>query len=201
MHKDCQPEADPVNVSLLLQCRALALGENSPNYEQIQQNLGNLDLRDRRVKAVIALNPVTSSILGQAGLSQIEIPVAIAAGASDTVTPAFLEQIQAFSWLTTQEKYLGIGDKGNHTDLIAGVNSVVLPSSNRFSSFSGRDPELGRAHLQVFSAAFMEVYLAHQTQYRPFLSVSYIDRWNRDESTKIYFVRSLPPEFLQEVHR
>ena len=200
LHKDCQPEADLVNVSLLLQCRALALGENSPDYEQIQQNLSNLDLSDRRVKAVIALNPVTSSILGQAGLSQIKIPVAIAAGASDTVTPAFSEQIQAFSWLTTPEKYLGIGDKGTHTDLIAGVSSAVLPSSNRFSSFSGRDPEIGRAHLQVFSAAFMEVYLAHQTQYRPFLSVSYIDRWNRDELTKIYFVRSLPPGFLQEVH-
>ncbi|MEH1860317.1 MAG: alpha/beta hydrolase [Nostoc sp.] len=201
LHKDCKSESDPVNMSLLLQCRALALGKNSPDYEQIQQNLSNLDLGDRRVKAVIALNPVTSSLLGQAGLSRIEIPVTIAGGASDTFTPALLEQVQAFSWLTTKDKYLGIGDKGNHTDLIAGVSTVILPSSNRFSSFSGRDPELGRIHFQAFSTAFMKVYLAHQTEYRPFLSTSYVKNSNRDEAVKVYFVRSLPPGFPQELVR
>jgi predicted dienelactone hydrolase len=198
LHKDCKPESDPINVSLLLQCRALALGKNSPDYEQLQQNLSNLDLRDRRVKAVIALNPVTSSIFGQAGLSRIEIPVVIAGGASDTVTPVFWEQIQAFSWLTTKEKYLGIGDKGTHFDLIAGVSTVVLPSSNRFSE---RDPELGRIRFQAFSTAFMKVYLAHQTEYRPFLSTSYVKNSNRYEPIKVYFVRSLPPEFLQGLVR
>ncbi|MHC5830050.1 MAG: hypothetical protein ACYT04_82505, partial [Nostoc sp.] len=111
------------------------------------------------------------------------------------------EQIQAFSWLTTKEKYLGVGDKGTHTDLIAGVSSVVLPSSNRFSGFSGRDPELGRTHVQAFSTAFMKVYLAHQTQYRPFLSTSYVKNSNRDEGIKVYFVRSLPPGFPQGLVR
>ncbi|MEH2255309.1 MAG: hypothetical protein V7K60_03650 [Nostoc sp.] len=185
----------------MLQCRALALGKNSPDYEQIQQNLSNLDLRDRRVQAVIALNPVTSSILGQAGISRIEIPVAIAAGASDTVTPVFLEQIQAFNWLTTKEKYLGIGDKGTHTDLIAGVSNVVLPSSNRFFGFSERNPELGRILFQAFSTAFMKVYLAHQTEYRPFLSASYVKNSNRDQAVKVYLVRSLPPGFPQGLVR
>ncbi|MEH1791358.1 alpha/beta hydrolase [Nostoc sp.] len=201
LHKDCKSESDLVNVSLLLQCRALALGKNSPNYEQIQQNLSNLDLRDRRVQAVIALNPITSSILGQTGLSQIEIPVVIAGGASDTLTPVLLEQVQAFSWLTTKDKYLGIGDKGTHTDLIGGVSSVILPSSNRFSGFSGRDPELGRTHFQAFSTAFMKVYLAHQTEYRPLLSTSYVKNSNRNEPVKVYFVRSLPPGFPQELVR
>ncbi|MDF5727769.1 MAG: alpha/beta hydrolase [Rhizonema sp. PD38] len=201
LHKDCKPESDHLNISLLLQCRALALGKNSPDYEQFQQNLSNLDLRDRRVKAVIALNPVTSSILGQAGLSRIEIPVLIGGGASDTVTPVFLEQIQAFNWLTTKEKYLGIGDKGTHTDLIASVSNVVLPSSNRFSGFSERNPELGRILLQAFSTAFMKVYLDHQTQYRPFLSTSYVKNSNRNEQSKVYYVRSLPLRFLQKLVR
>ena len=193
LHNDCKADSDPVNVSLLLQCRALALGKNAPDYEQIQQRLGNLDLRDRRVKAVLALNPVTSSILGQAGLSQIDIPVAIGAGAADTVTPALQEQIQAFSWLTTKEKYLGIGDKGTHFDSIAGVSTVALPSSDRLSSFSGRDPALGRKLVQAFSTAFMKVYLAHQVEYRPFLSASYVSKLNQDEPVKAYLVRSLPP--------
>lgn len=201
LRKDCQPESDLVNISLLLQCRALALGKNSLNYKQIQQNVSNLDLRDRRVKAVIALNPVTSSIFGQAGLSQIKIPVAIAAGASDTVAPALLEQIQAFAWLTTEEKYLGINDKGTHFDLIAGVSTVVLPSSNRLFNFSGQNSELGRIYVQVFSTAFMKVYLAYQTEYLSFLSTSYMKNSNRDEPVKVYFVRSLPPGFLQGLVR
>jgi predicted dienelactone hydrolase len=197
LHKDCQPKADLVNISLLLQCRALALGKNSPNYEQIQQNLSSLDLRDRRVRAVIALNPVTSSILGQAGLSRIKIPVAIGGGSADTVTPALLEQIQAFSWLTTQEKYLGVGDKRTHTDLIGGVSSALL-SPDRSSGFSQVDlEELGRTHVQSFSTAFMKVYLAHQVEYRSFLSTSYVNNSNRDAPVKVYFIRSLPPGFPQ----
>ena len=192
LHKDCKPEANLVNISLLLQCRALALGKNSPNYEQIQHRLSDLDLRDRRVKAVIALNPVTSSIFGQAGLSRIDIPVAIGAGASDFVTPALLEQIQAFSWLTTPEKYLGIGDKGTHFDLISGVSTVVLPSSSRLT---GGDPELGHSLIQDFSAAFMKVYLENQPQYRSFLSASYVSKLTHDEPVKAYLVRSLPPDF------
>ncbi|MEH2316478.1 MAG: alpha/beta hydrolase [Nostoc sp.] len=199
LHKDCKSEPDPINVSLLLQCRALALGKNSPDYEQIQQNLSNLDLSDRRVKAVLALNPVTSSILGQAGLSRIKIPVAIGAGSADTVAPLLPEQIQAFSWLTTQEKYLGIGDKGTHTDLIAGVSTVALPSPKRFSGYSGVDLELGRTYVQTFSTAFMKVYLAHQTEYRPFLTQSYVKNLTHNEPIKAYLVRSLPPEFLQRL--
>ena len=85
--------------------------------------------------------------------------------------------------------------------MIAGVSTVVLPSSNRFSSLSGRDPELGRNLVQAFATAFMEIYLAHQTQYRPFLSTSYMKNSNRDEPVKVYFVRSLPPGFPQELVR
>jgi hypothetical protein len=103
--------------------------------------------------------------------------------------------------LTTKEKYLGVGDKGTHTDLIGGVSSVILPSSNRFSGFSGRDPELGHIRLQAFSAAFMKVYLTQQTEYRPFLSTSYVKNSKSDEPVKVYFVRSLPPGFPQELVR
>ena len=197
LRNDCKPEVDLLDISLLLQCWALALGKDSPDYAQIQQTISNLDLGDRRVKAVLALNPVTSSILGQAGLSRIEIPVAIGAGTADIVTPVFLEQIQAFNWLTTPEKYLGVSDKGTHTDLISGVSKVALPSLNRVSGFSETNAILERSLLQTLSTAFMKVYLAQQTNYRGFLSASYINTLDRDDPSKTYVVRSLPARFAK----
>jgi predicted dienelactone hydrolase len=197
LRKDCKPESDLFDISLLLQCRALALGKDSPDYAQIQQTISNLDLGDRRVKAVFALNPVTGSILGQTGLSRIKIPVAIGAGAADLVAPVFSEQIQAFTWLTTPEKYLGVDDKGTHTDLISGVSMVALPSLNLLSGFSEADAVLERSLLQTLSTAFMKVYLAQQTDYRTFLSASYINTLDRDDPSKTYFVRSLPADLAK----
>ncbi len=78
------------------------------------------------------------------------------------------------------------------------IDDSDTKASNRFSE---RDPELGRIHLQAFSTAFMKIYLAHQTEYRPLLTGSYVKNSNRNEPIKAYFVKSLPPEFLQRLIR
>lgn len=91
---DCQNLDDLLNASLLLQCVALELPA------------AQYDLSDRRIKAAIAINPLVSSIFGEAGLSQIDVPVLIVAGSDDTITPALPEQIQPFTWLSTSNKYL-----------------------------------------------------------------------------------------------
>ncbi|MBC6433053.1 alpha/beta hydrolase [Nostoc sp. HG1] len=57
---DCPSLEDTLNVSLLLQCLAV----NLPNAQY--------NLSDARIKAAIAINPVNSSIFGQASLSQIK---------------------------------------------------------------------------------------------------------------------------------
>ena len=90
------------NLSLALQCRALSL-------PQRQYNLG-----DPRIKAAIAINPLDSRILGQAGLSQSDISLMRIAGSADTLTPAFSEQIRPFTWLTTLNKYLVLIQGGTH---------------------------------------------------------------------------------------
>lgn len=78
LRADCSKVDKLFNLSLALQYRALAL-------PQRQYNLGN-----PRIKAAIAINPLDSRILGQAGLSQINISLMIA-GSTDILTPVFSE--------------------------------------------------------------------------------------------------------------
>ena len=116
LQKDCQKEVlqDTWNMSLLLQCRALALNEGTGK---------ELNLRDERVKAAIAVNPIASSIFGKAGLSEIQIPVMLVGSSDDTVAPALFEQILPFSWFANSQKYLVMLVGGTHFSTIGNGNS------------------------------------------------------------------------------
>ena len=83
------------NPSMLLQCTALLAPEQFSE-----------DLKDERIQAVIALNPVTSSLFGREGFRNIDIPSLIVSGSSDPVAPALLEQIQPFTWLNASTENL-----------------------------------------------------------------------------------------------
>ncbi|MGD1895338.1 MAG: alpha/beta hydrolase [Phormidesmis sp.] len=91
LQANCESDAfifNGANPSMLLQCTAL-----------LEPAQFNEDLRDERIQAVIALNPVTSSLFGPEGFAEISIPSLIVAGTSDPVAPALLEQIRPFTWL------------------------------------------------------------------------------------------------------
>ncbi|WP_191964752.1 alpha/beta hydrolase [Synechococcus sp. RSCCF101] len=55
LRRDCDANRDSINVSLLLQCRALLLGDPDRS------------LREERVGAVLTINPVNSSLFGPGG--------------------------------------------------------------------------------------------------------------------------------------
>ncbi|RMF25177.1 MAG: alpha/beta hydrolase, partial [Cyanobacteria bacterium J083] len=103
----CQNLADTYNISLLLQCAIL----NEPPYPG--------KLRDERIVAAIAINPLASTIFGKEGLNKIKIPVMLVAGSADAVTPALAEQIIPFTWLNTADKYLALLGGGTHFSVIA----------------------------------------------------------------------------------
>jgi predicted dienelactone hydrolase len=71
----CDTDNFTLNVSLFLQCRASDLPP------------GDYNLQDNRIKAVAALNPVTSSVLGIESMQQIEIPTLIIGGTMDFISP------------------------------------------------------------------------------------------------------------------
>ena len=165
LKQDCQPAAlqNTWNMSLLLQCRALELN--------ISKSAKDYNLRDERVKAAIAVNPITSSIFGKAGLSQIKTPVMIVSSSDDTVAPALSEQILPFSWFTNSQKYLVMLVGGTHFSTIGNGNpanqQVALPAD-----MIG-DASQARRYMNVLSLPFFQTYVSGKSQYTPYLNAAY----------------------------
>ncbi|MBD1829747.1 alpha/beta hydrolase [Microcoleus vaginatus GB1-A2] len=182
LDKDCQLENETWNLSLLLQCRARGLERNQYNFD------------DPRIKAVIAVNPIASSILGETNLSKIQIPVMLIAGSADTVAPALLEQILPFTWLTSPNKYLVLMNNGTHFSTIEeSPQSLFLPPPQAI----GPEPTLARRYLSGLSLAFMECYLNNKSNFRPYLDPSYALSISRD-TLGLRILRSLTPQQLQQ---
>jgi len=186
--QDCQ-NTDTLNLSLLLQCRALQLPQTEPTF------------RDDRVKAVIAINPIGSSLLGKTDLSKIKIPVLIISGTADTVAPALLEQILPFTWLQTPDKYLMLLEGGTHFSTIDAPtsasqnNQIELPNE-----LIGPNPKLAYSYLKAIGVAFFKTYVAEDSQYRTFLGAGYVSSISQ-KTFPTMFVRSLTSAQLAKIFR
>jgi predicted dienelactone hydrolase len=177
---DCQQLDIPLNPSLLLQCRALELPQD------------NYSLQDPRVKAIFILNPVNSSILGKSGLSRIKIPVFITASTDDFLAPALLEQLNAFTWLTTPDKYLVLQNHATHFYDITSENaSEILGNSPVIRPTS----EITRTYIKALSTAFFKAYLTQDSQYQPYLNAAYTQTIS-DPVYPISLIQSLTPNQL-----
>lgn len=159
IRKDCNPNRS-LNLSVFLQCRA---GELPP---------ASYPLLDQRIKAVIALNPSISTILGQRGLSQIQVPVMLVGGSQDIFTPVVPEQILPFTWLQTPNKYLVLIENGTHFSTAETSNPAkqVLPVTPKLI---GPNPAIAHSYVNALSLAFFQTYLSNRQEYRPYLSASY----------------------------
>jgi predicted dienelactone hydrolase len=185
--QDCK-NGDTLNLSLLLQCRALALPPE-PSF------------RDDRVKAIVAINPIGSSLFGKTDLSKIQIPVLIISGTADTVAPSLLEQILPYTWLQTPNKYLMLLEGGTHfstidaPDTASREDQVELPSE-----FVGPNPKLAYLYLKAIGVAFFKTYVSDDSQYRSYLSAGYVSSISQ-KSFPTAFVRSLTAAQLAKIFR
>ncbi|MDJ0634939.1 MAG: transporter substrate-binding domain-containing protein [Xenococcaceae cyanobacterium MO_188.B29] len=177
----CQKNQPSLNISMLLQCRASGLPP------------GDSNLRDDRIKAVVAANPVTSSIFGIESMGKIQIPTMMLAGSHDTTTPFITEQAHPFLWLNTQNKYLGLMAGGTHGYLIN------KEESHNLALFNNPLPELRRSYLKAMSLAFFEVYVRNRSDYQPYLSSAYAQTIS-DRELPLYLIQSLTPEQLEQAY-
>ncbi len=198
------------NASMLLQCTALAAPE------QFSETL-----KDPRIQAVMALNPVTSSLFGPVGFSQLAVPSLIVAGTADPVAPALLEQIQPFLWLnesdaaqppeTIPETIPGDlaatpsqSPPTHYLALIQGGSHIYDPID-----FEGTDPALSNQlvnadiplaynYLKALSLGFMEAEINQNSAYRDALDNASIVQLGQ-APLLLYIVNMLTSSMLQPV--
>lgn len=140
LNSACENLDSSFNVSLFLQCVALKL----------PQETTETDLRDSRITSAIAINPLTSAVFAQEGISQIDIPVMIVSGSEDPVTPALLEQIRPFSWLDTSQKYLVLLEGGTHFSVLnESGGTIPVPKAAL-----GPDPQIAQNYVKQLGLLF-----------------------------------------------
>ena len=181
LQKDCANSQDSLNVSLLLQCSGLVLPPN--NYQ----------LQDERIKAAIAINPVSSSLFGESQISQIKIPTMIVSSSADTVTPAFSEQIQPFTWLTTPDKFLVLLKGGTHFSVLTQSEGVVpLPAQAL-----GPNPKIAHEYMKALNLAFFKTYIAGELPYKAYLNAGYAQLISQYQ-IPLSLVQNITPQQLTE---
>ncbi|MFM1842626.1 MAG: hypothetical protein RLZZ490_1362 [Cyanobacteriota bacterium] len=175
--KECVLGEGVPNTALLLQCDALTLPQE--NYQ----------FRDPRVTAIVAANPVNSAVFGIKGLKQVTIPVVMMGGSYDPATPFVLEQARSFPRLSSQEKYLTLMEGQAHVDfskldasvtnIIQSVDKVTLP-----------DPNLLHQYGASMILPFMQVHIAKDDSYRPYLesAAAYAQLLSENEEFKFYLI-------------
>ncbi len=168
INKDCNPEVlkQTWNMSLLLQCRVREL-QGKKSLERYRYKL-----YDERVKAVIAVNPITSSIFGETGLGEIRTPVMMVTSSEDTVAPALYEQILPFSWITQPQKYLVQMESATHFSTI-GDGKSSSDTIGLSSKLVGDNPKQAQSYMKVFSLPFFQTHVSGKLEYKPLLTPAY----------------------------
>lgn len=135
----------------------------------------SLDVQDSRVKAAIALNPLTSEIFGEVGLSAIDTPTLIVSSLNDYFVPALPEQIEPFYWLDNTDSYLLTIEAGTHFSVLSEVEEIPLPLPD---FLLGPSPELAQPPVQVTTLTFFNRYLLEKPEAETYLNQTYLDTFD-----------------------
>ncbi|MDY6897916.1 MAG: alpha/beta hydrolase, partial [Cyanobacteriota bacterium] len=154
-----------LNTSMLLQCRLLEVPAEK-----------SLTVKDKRIKAVIAINPFTSHIFGETGLNNLQAPVLFVAGTDDYFVPALPEQIKPFQQLQIEDKYLVVMENGTHfstLEMTEDGGGLPVPES-----LIGANPKKAQPQINSLSLAFFNRYILNQTESEMYLNQSYLNTFN-----------------------
>ncbi|MEL6903681.1 MAG: hypothetical protein AAFP07_22330, partial [Cyanobacteria bacterium J06606_4] len=158
------------------------------------------------IDAVMALNPIGSSLFGEAGFSQLAIPSLLVSGGNDPIAPALLEQIQPFAWLNQPkvesgegasgdaiDHYLALIEEGSHLyEEIAEPGLDTAPGSNGLVS---ADLPIVNDYLKSLSLGFVQAEVDQDPVYQDALIEASIVRAGQP-SSPLYFVETLTAEML-----
>ncbi|MBO1046266.1 MAG: alpha/beta hydrolase [Dolichospermum sp. DEX182a] len=182
----CQQNLSTANLGERVQCAGQALPEKT--YQ----------LRDARIKQAIALNPTTSLMFGETGLTKVQIPTLILSSSADKITPPLTEQVIGFAKIPSPKWLVGVVG-GSHL-------SVVDPNLTPYQQgkppilnkeVTGKQAQDVRKFLKGITLAMAAQLTPQASQYAPFLTSDYA----QISSTRLFplrIVRELSPEMIQE---
>jgi len=175
------------NLALILQCP----GEDDKDVVPTKP------LHDRRVSAVLAINPVTFPAFGDRGLAQLQVPAMIVTSSDDYFAPPVPEQIVPFTQLGSTQKYLVTVKNGTHFSFLGAEGSGTLPIP---SEILGPELEVAKGYMRSLSTAFFKVHLAGQEDYASYLSASYAQQISQ-ETLALTVLKNLTSEQLEQARR
>ncbi len=147
-----------------LQCVAQELPEKS--YQ----------LRDQRVKRIVALNPTSSLMFGETGLESVQVPTLVLASSADKTNPALTEQIIGFRKIPSPKWLVGIVG-GTHLS-VKDESATVSQEGKPNTPLSGGEV-IGEqaADIRKFVKAIVLAFAAQMTPeadiYKVFLTADY----------------------------
>ncbi|HLO49338.1 MAG TPA: alpha/beta hydrolase [Kamptonema sp.] len=180
----CQSKLITFSLGEGIQCAAAGLPQDS--YQ----------LRDPRIKRAIAMNPTTSLLFGETGLSAIAVPTLVVAGSADKTTPALIEQIAGFSKIPSPKWLVGFvgGTHLSVKDPSATLDQVGKPST----AVTG-DEVVGvravsvRNYIKAISLAMAAQLTPDAEKYAVFLTPEYA-QFASTSAIPVRLVKEIPPE-------
>lgn len=185
LNANCERTEIDLNPALYLQCQARFLLAQPHS------------LQDPRIKAIISANGIASALYGPEELQKVEVPLLMASAINDVVAPSLLEQIQPFSWIGSEEKYLAVMSDASHFSFTSGEDTEVIspltqPGAEALADFViGGYREVGSAYFEALNLAFWNVELKGEAEYLPYLSDRYAQQLSADQIPKLTVVREL----------
>jgi predicted dienelactone hydrolase len=175
LQQDCNTRSSLINISLLYQCQALVLPPTSVDA---------VSVKDDRIQAVYVFVPFSRSLYGPQGMAQVKGPLFWEATDLDVLTPLVVEQLPAFSWLTSTTtdpeapENLATERHDRYLAVTAGLPHarLTLDTLSRLSKTKPRPWEeikpIAEGYHQMLSTAFFQVHLANDNGYRAYLQAS-----------------------------
>ncbi|WP_016949562.1 alpha/beta hydrolase [Anabaena sp. PCC 7108] len=186
LKKSCEKNLAKLNLLQDFLCVAKELPENS--YQ----------LRDDRIKQIVALNPATSLVFGETGLTKVQVPTLVLTSSADDVTPPLTEQIISFAKVPSPKWLVGaVG--GTHLSVMD-ASLINHNQGKTNSSFSSREV-VGeksadiRKYVKAITLAMAAQLTPEANKYAVFLTPDYA----LISSTSLFpfrLVKELPPNVL-----
>ncbi len=174
---------------------AFSLGENAQCFARRLPE-DRYQLRDSRIKAAIALSPITSLLFGETGMSQVAVPTLILGSSADKTAPVLTEQVISFDRITSPKWLVGIvgGTHLSVKDPSTTIDQAGQPDTlYTGGEIVGEEAVDVRNYVKAITLAMAAQLTGEAAQYSIFLTPEYA-QFASTERFPIRLVTEIPPE-------